>query len=205
MIIEGSHLEPAVLMRYERVHNYTFYRLDEHDARRFVDRDGWDAYSPIGTYARIDRLATEHEKADHELSKYSVKREFRRNGSSSARTLKPSGDGVRRWQLEKEMLAVRGMRHVFQWPRGMSLQGWVTVLNPILPHGYPPQLVLTLEDDLTEPVFPHPFQHSSPEARAAALSGRFRDPKLVNRLKGQFAELARESEKKKATEGGDAS
>lgn len=96
---------------------------------------------------------------DVQHAKYSVH-------ASSTRGIKPAGDGVTRLALEAEMLAIRAMRHVFRLKRNLSLQHWVTVLNPVLPRGYPPQLVLTLEQDLTEPTFESVGARDSPERQA---------------------------------------
>ena len=57
-------------------------------------------------------------------------------------------------RLEDELFGIRAMRHVFRLKRNLSLQAWVTVLNPLMARGYPPQLLLTLERDLTEPTYP---------------------------------------------------
>ena len=40
----------------------------------------------------------------------------------------------------------------------------MTILNPVLPAGYPPQLVLTRVPDLTEPAFANTYGHTAPEA-----------------------------------------
>ena len=230
MIVEGSHLQPELLRRLDTKHGYTFYRLDEHDARRFITRDGWDAYSPPGTYAGLNRLAEEHRKSDRRVSKYSVA--SGRHYTTQAG--KPAADGISRLELETELLAVRAMLHVFRVRRGLSLQGWSTILNPVLPGGCehycglqphtnpaplafsllkvrrvllahvripshdtdPPQLALTLEGNLTEPAFPHPERHLSPEAQAAAVSGIFPDARVVNRMKN--VTLAKKARKAKA-------
>ena len=156
LIVEGSRLVSKVLHRLDTVHGFTFYRLDEHDARRQITREGWDAYSPPGTIARLDRLAHLHKESDSQVVKYTPPR---------AKGVRPAGDGVTRLQLEDELFAIRSMRHVFRIKRNLSEQAWVTVLNPVLPHGYPPQLVLTVEPDLTEPTFHPPGTASSPEYR----------------------------------------
>ena len=64
IIVEGSNLEPRVLERLQSVHGYTVLRLDEHDERRRVTRSGWDAYSPGGTIAPLDRFRAAHRKTD---------------------------------------------------------------------------------------------------------------------------------------------
>jgi len=65
-------------------------------------------------------------------------------------------------------------RHVFRVRRNISEAGWVTVLNPVLPNGYPPQLLLTRSGDLTEPALPNEYGYTGPEykmARARAPDG----------------------------------
>ena len=47
------------------------------------------------------------------------------------------------------------MKHAYRVKRNIGPQGWATVLNPVLPSGYPPQLALTRLGDLTEPAFPN--------------------------------------------------
>ena len=42
----------------------------------------------------------------------------------------------------------------------------MTVLNPVMPRGYPPQWAMTRLPDLTEPIFSTSFAHQSPEQRA---------------------------------------
>ena len=124
-------------------HGFTFYRLDEHDARRYITRDGFDAYSPKGTIAALDRFREQHVYLDRQRVKYSPRHP----------KLRPGGDNVSRFELEEELFGVRAMKHVYRIKRGIGVQGWVTVLNPVLPRGYPPQLVLTQLPDLTEPTF----------------------------------------------------
>ena len=180
IIVEGSHLEPTVLRKLDVTHGYTTYRLDEHDSRRLISRDGWDAYSPPGTYGRLERLAEQHKPQDAQLVKYSISAAMRRaaaEADGSSQPLKPAADGVSRLQLEDELLAIRNMRHVFRLKRNLSALHWVTVLNPVLPKGYPPQLVLTKEPDLTEPTFPSVGERASPEYKAAVESDWWRGRK----------------------------
>ena len=64
-----------------------------------------------------------------------------------------------------ELFGVRAMKHVFRIKRNISEQGWVTVLNPVLPHGYPPQFALTQLPDLTEPNWGGQYSWTGPEHR----------------------------------------
>jgi len=80
--------------------------------------------------------------------------------------LLPAGDNVTRLELEDELWAIRAMRHVYRIKPNLSLQGWVTVLNPVLRGGYPSQWALTIEGGLTEPTFPSVGYKGSPEYRA---------------------------------------
>jgi hypothetical protein len=57
IVVEGPHLHPSRVQRFQHVHGHTFYRLDDHDNRRFINVRGWDGYSPAGTFAPLDRLA----------------------------------------------------------------------------------------------------------------------------------------------------
>eukprot|EP00315_Gephyrocapsa_oceanica_P001553 CAMPEP_0185313366 /NCGR_PEP_ID=MMETSP1363-20130426/35500_1 /TAXON_ID=38817 /ORGANISM="Gephyrocapsa oceanica, Strain RCC1303" /LENGTH=260 /DNA_ID=CAMNT_0027911273 /DNA_START=50 /DNA_END=832 /DNA_ORIENTATION=- len=155
MIVEGSHLSPALMHKLDVVHGYTFYRLDEHDGRRSMDRNGWDRYSPPGTIARLDRLRAKHVEQDHQQVKYSPR----------SHNFRPAGDGVSRFELEEELFGVRAMKHVFRVKRNISEQGWVTVLNPVLRRGYPPQFALTQLPDLTEPSFQNTYAKGGPEHR----------------------------------------
>ena len=54
--VEASFVRPALFQRLQSVHGFFFYRFDSVDARRLITRDGWDAFSPPGTYERIDRF-----------------------------------------------------------------------------------------------------------------------------------------------------
>ena len=59
--------------------------------------------------------------------------------------------------------------YVFRIKRNLSVQGWVTVLNPVIMGGYPPQLLLTRDEELEvlEPTFPSALHGLSPEHRLA--------------------------------------
>lgn len=148
------------------MHGFTCYRLDEHDGRRSLTRDGWDAFSPAGTIARLDRMQAQHEEADRLVSKYSVARGDRITPQGS--TLTPMGDNVSRTLLEDEVWSVRAMRHVFRLKPALSFQAWVTVLNPVMHHGYPPQWALTLDGDLAGVVPKSTLVAPTPESKAAA-------------------------------------
>tara|TARA_B110001452_G_scaffold219221_1_gene191194 strand:- start:191 stop:703 length:513 start_codon:yes stop_codon:yes gene_type:complete len=140
LVVEGSNLDPMVLQRFQMVHGYTFFRLDVNDNRRHITPTGWDARSPSGTLARLDRL-----DVSTAIEKYSVSKALRYKAAGSGVSLKPAGDGVSRLQLEDEMFAIRNMRHVFRTRANLSLQGWVTVLNPVHSGTWPPQWAMTLE------------------------------------------------------------
>ena len=85
----------------------------------------------------------------------------------------PMGDNVSRNQLEEELFSVRAMRHVFRVKRNMSLQGWVTLLNPVMRRGYPPQWAVTRDGDLTE--ITYPVQFPTPEWEAAVHAHKARE------------------------------
>ena len=174
MLIEGNHLAPLTMMRLQQRHAYTFYRLDAHDGRRYITRNGWDAFSPPGTFARLDRMGAEHDALDRRLQHESVKKQLRIG--PNGRPIEPMGDGVSRRQLEEELFGVRAMRHVFRVLPNVSLQGWVSLLNPVLRPGFPPQWLITLDGDLTEPAGPAPLKQpmsAPPEERAAEANGWF--------------------------------
>ena len=82
--------------------------------------------------------------------------------------LKPLGDNVSRLELEDEIWSARAMRHVFRLKSNLSLQAWVTVLNPVMAHGYPPQWALTLDGNLAEVVPSGTLVARTPESAAAA-------------------------------------
>ena len=62
-----------------------------------------------------------------------------------------------------QVFSARAMRHVFRVRPNASNQAWVTLLNPIVSHGYPGQWVLTLDGPVTEPT--QPGRTGTPEAR----------------------------------------
>ena len=103
----------------------------EHDARRFINRNGWDAYSPPGTYARLDRHAAQHAHIDRMITPYSVKPNFRGVGALPV-PLTPVGDGVTRMELEEELLSVRAMRHVYRVKRNLTKQQCIAAASQTL-------------------------------------------------------------------------
>ena len=58
---------------------------------------------------------------------------------------RPLADNVSRTKLEDEWFAVRAMRHVFHIRPNTTVQGWTTIMQPVLKCSYPLQYVLTLE------------------------------------------------------------
>ena len=49
IVFEASRVDPRTLQRLQVRHGYDFYRLDEHDYRRLITSEGWDAcasYTP---------------------------------------------------------------------------------------------------------------------------------------------------------------
>lgn len=85
---------------------------------------------------------------------------------------KPGADGVSRLELEEEMFSIRAMRHIFRLRANLSLQGWTTVLNPIMQHGYPGQYILTRDRPLLEPTFQRPrIDRLSLEGKEARSKG----------------------------------
>ena len=165
IVVEGSNLDPRLMARYQRVHGFTFYRLDFLDGRRLITPEGWDSLSPRGTYARLDRFAAQHLIDDAYIGKYSVSRVFRtRNGS--APTWKPAGDGVGRLQLEDELLAIRHMRHVYRAKANLSVQAWTTLLNPLQAKGWPPSWAMTRHELLGAPRRMHREISGFPEVLA---------------------------------------
>ena len=179
ILIEASFVRPAQFYRFQRLHGYTFYRLVAHDRRRHMLRTGWDAYSPPGTIAAINRLASEHLDADKKLSRFSPHNPrndwLRTVPPLPGGNLVPSGDNVSRMMLEEELFGVRAMRQVFRVRKGLSLQAWTTLMNPIhtrLYEGAPLTWLLTLDGDLTEPTLPEAdWRKASPEYRAAKAKG----------------------------------
>jgi hypothetical protein len=66
--------------------------------------------------------------------------------------------------LEEELLAVRAMRHVFRVRPNMTIQGWVTLLNPMIYQGYNFHWALVLDGvRLLEPTFPSTRHEQQPE------------------------------------------
>ena len=56
IVFEGSgSIRPGVLRLFQQL-NYTLYRLDVNDERRYMTSRGWDAFSPNGTIAKLDRV-----------------------------------------------------------------------------------------------------------------------------------------------------
>ena len=155
IIVEASFVKPSQMRRLQRKHGYTAYRLDAHDSRRYMTRSGWDAFSPGGTIARIDRFAAHHKEADRALTRYSPHNPTHGASDNGGVAPTPAGDNISRVDLEEELFGVRAMRHVYRAKPNLSLQAWSTLMQPIQHHGYesaPTQWVLTLEGDLTEPV-----------------------------------------------------
>ena len=70
LIVEGSHLEATTMVHLQQL-GYHAWRLDASDGRRYLTRTGWDAYSPAGTLAPLDRLRGAHMKMESRRSKYS--------------------------------------------------------------------------------------------------------------------------------------
>ena len=177
MIVEASYVRPALFQRLQRVHGYTIYRLDVHDARRFITRSGWDAYSPPGTFARLDRYANEYVKTNAALSRYSPHNIARMGAvlqGDRERRMRPFGDNISRLDLEEELFGVRGMKHVFRAKPNLSLQAWTTLLNPVHRPSFetaPTQWVITRLGDLTERTYPPTFRTTAPEYRHAKREG----------------------------------
>ena len=171
IVVEASYVKPGQMARFQNVHGYTCYRLDAHDSRRSITREGWDGFSPPGTIARLDRYGSEHRAAEVFLSQYSP----HNPRAPGAVGPKPAQDGVSRRELEEELFAVRAMRHVFRAKPGLSEAHWATLMNP-LQHdktaSAPLQWVLTQEGDLTEPTNPGAdWRRVSPEYAHAKTSG----------------------------------
>ena len=144
IIIEGHRLDARVLRRFQMLHGYTVFRLDAHDGRRWITPEGWDAYSPTGTIARLDRLAAAH---------YPLDRAYTANSPKQWAQPRPGADNVSRLDLEVELFSVRAMRHVFRVRPNCSLQCWMTLINPLVPTGYGSHWALTLDGSLLEPTF----------------------------------------------------
>ena len=181
LVVEGSNLSPTVMQRFQMVHGYSIFRLDVQDGRRHMTPEGWDLWSPTGTIARLDRYASEHATTDKLISKYSTSKAERYKASTTPGVaLKPAGDGVTRMQLEEEMFAVRNMRHVYRMKANMTLQGWVTVLNPVMPRGWPPQWAFAL-DPVLEPMRQYAFGSQAVPERVHARKDAIRDREAAHR------------------------
>jgi SAM-dependent methyltransferase len=134
IIVEASHVEPRTMVRFQSSHGYTVLRLDQHDGRRWLTPEGFDAFSANGTIERLDRFQKEHEPADRKHCKY-----------SPPTRLVPMGDNISRFALEDEWFGVRALRHVFHIKPNLTEQGWTTVMQPVIRCSYPGQYVLTLD------------------------------------------------------------
>ena len=89
---------------------------------------------PSWPFFARDRLQEQHETFDRLRCKYSPPGPHR-----------PLADNVSRTKLEDEWFAVRAMRHVFHIRPNTTVQGWTTIMQPVLRCSYPMQYVLTLE------------------------------------------------------------
>lgn len=174
IIIEASFVKPSLMARFQNAHGFTCYRLDAHDSRRALTREGWDALSPPGTIAKLDRFGAEHREADTFKSRFSPHNE-RTTGSTHPT---PVADGVPRVELEEELFSIRSMRHVYRARPRLSLQHWTTLMQPLQHTGYesaPLQWVLTRDGndgDLTEPTLPYSdWRAVSPEYKHAHEEG----------------------------------
>ena len=155
IIVEASFVNPETMHHFQNVLGYTVLRLDRHDARRSVTREGFDAYSAPGSIEPLDRLQKQHEPIDRLKCKYSP--------PGPHRSL---ADNVPRTKLEDEWFAVRAMRHVFHIHPNTTVQGWATIMQPVLRCSYPMQYVLTLEtadELLPEAQGSSPGERDSPE------------------------------------------
>lgn len=174
IIVEGHGLSPEVMRRFQSEHSYTVLRLDEHDGRRFILPTGWDEWSAPGQIERLDRFAAEHRDSDS-LFQLSSPRFRLENGT---RVL-PAADGKSRLELEEELFSIRAMRHVFRVRPQMTLQGWVTLLNPMVYHGYQLHWALMLDGErLLEPAFPSTRYEKQPEFGHYARNRRSRNASL---------------------------
>lgn len=176
IIIEASFVPPSLMARFQSFHGFTFYRLDAHDARRTLTREGWDALSPPGTIARLDRYAAEHREPEAALTRFSPHNV--RTAGQGADQWKPFADGVSRRDLEEELFSVRAMRHVFRAKPKLSIQHWTTLMQPLQHNGYesaPLQWVLTRDGvagDLTDSTLPaNDWREFSPEYQHAKRQG----------------------------------
>ena len=152
IIVEASNVDPRTMHHFQNVLGYTVLRLDIHDARRHITREGFDAYSAPSSIEPLDRLQEQHEPIDRLRCKYSPPGPHR-----------PLADNVPRTKLEGEWFAVRAMRHVFHIRPNTTVQGWATIMQPVL---RPMQYVLTLEtadELLPEAQRLSPGERDSPE------------------------------------------
>ena len=155
IIVEASNVDPRTMHHFQNVLGYTVLRLDIHDARRHITREGFDAYSAPSSIEPLDRLQEQHEPIDRLRCKYSPPGPHR-----------PLADNVPRTKLEGEWFAVRAMRHVFHIRPNTTVQGWATIMQPVLRCSYPMQYVLTLEtadELLPEAQRLSPGERDSPE------------------------------------------
>ena len=60
IVLEANGITPQSMRHFQADLGYTVLRLDYPgtDSRRFITSKGWDAYSPRGTYASLDRFGT---------------------------------------------------------------------------------------------------------------------------------------------------
>ena len=54
-IVEVNGVKPATMRAFQEL-NFSIFRLDAMDGRRFITSRGWDAFSAPGTIERLDRL-----------------------------------------------------------------------------------------------------------------------------------------------------
>lgn len=159
LIVEASFVRPSQMLRLQRTHGYTLYRLDAHDARRHMTRTGWDALSAPGTIAPLGRYSHAADEAFESRFSPHTRRGFSSGWRPALRKgvqddFKPFADGVSRVQLEEELFGTRAMRHVFRAKPDLSLQAWTTLMNPVHHFKFesaPTQWVMTLDGDVTEP------------------------------------------------------
>ena len=147
------------------VHGYTFLRMDEHDSRRFITREGWDAYSPPGTFGQLDRLLDRHRSLEAGISPNSFEASL-----GGARELANAS----RSEFEEELFGIRAMRHVFKVKPNISLQAWMVLQRPMLKTNWGPQWIATLDDNLlpkASPVRVSAGRNGSPEYLEARAQG----------------------------------
>jgi hypothetical protein len=195
--VEASFVRPALFQRLQNVHGFHFYRFDSVDARRLITRDGWDAFSPPGTYARIDRFDQHPQRRAAatfisrfsptnlmKMSQYLTTKEEKNvvlGGGGHGQQAHGIGDArnasslpAYRASLEDEVLSLRAVRHAFRARPGLSLQQWADLLQPIQNAGYAshPFSWLLTSQPLTPSVGSMPkFMRLSPEYKAAKRAG----------------------------------